>query len=268
MRTANRRIVLGLHRSRHRRDLLSHALDLGVTALDTASNYLGHHSHCTLTMVAGDLLAKFSISTKVGYFEDGHSLLPARLRCAVEKTAKDLGCEPDTVLLHNPEHSTPNAETLRRACAVLSDAAAAGLCGRWGISTWDPRPLVGLAIPRPEILMVRSGLLVSSSVLDAAQALVTGWRPTTVWGMSPFGGSATASVWSRVDPRVFLQVPQVPAVTAVQAAFRVAFALPEVEAVAVGTDDAEHLRELLGGLAYEIDTEVVRSYRQLLSQSG
>lgn len=216
-------------------------------------------------MVAGDLLPKFSISTKVGYFEDGHSLLPARIRCAVEKTVEDLGCEPDTILLHNPEHSTPGVKTLRHACATLSDAAAAGLCGRWGISTWDPRPLVGLDIPRPDTLMVRSGLLVSSSVLDAAQELVTAWRPSTVWGMSPFGGSATEPVWARVDPRMFLRVP---AATAVQAAFRVAFALPEVEAVAVGTDDPEHLRELLGGLEYEIDTEVIRSYRELLRQSA
>ncbi|MER7849696.1 hypothetical protein ABTZ03_37825 [Kitasatospora sp. NPDC096077] len=44
----------------------------------------------------------------------------------------------------------------------------------------------------------------------------------------------------------------------------VEFALPAVEAV--GTDDTEHLWELLGGLAYEIDTEVLRSYRQLLRQ--
>jgi hypothetical protein len=83
--------------------------------------------------------------------------------------------------------------------------------------------------------------------------------------MSPFGGSTTAPIWARVDPRTFLRVP---AATAVQAAFRVAFTLPRVEAVAVGTDDAGHLRELLGGLAYEIDTEVLRSYRQLLRQSA
>ncbi|MFD9689865.1 aldo/keto reductase [Kitasatospora sp. NPDC059088] len=147
MRTADRRTVLGLHRSRHRRDLLSDALDLGVTAIDTASNYLGHHSHRTLATVAGDLLPKFSISTKVGYFEDGHSLLPERLRHAVEKTAKDLGHEPGTILLHNPEHSAPDAETLTHACAALVDATAAGLCEHWGISTWDPRPLVGLDAP-------------------------------------------------------------------------------------------------------------------------
>ncbi|MFJ2113072.1 MULTISPECIES: aldo/keto reductase [unclassified Streptomyces] len=266
MRTADRRVVLGLHRSRHRRDLLTSALDLGVTALDTASNYLGHRSHSTLAAGAADLLPKLSISTKVGYFEDGHSLDPARLRGAAEQAVVDLGREPATVLLHNPEHSAPDAETLSQACAVLVDAAERGLCGSWGISTWDPRSLVGIDLPRPDTLMVRSGLLVSSSVLNAAEALVTAWRPTTVWGMSPFGGSTTAPVWAKVDPRMFLRSPA--AATPVQAAFRVAFALPAVDAVAVSTDNAEHLRELLGGLGHEIDAEVVQAYRQLLRQSS
>ncbi|MCC9312463.1 aldo/keto reductase [Kitasatospora sp. RB6PN24] len=265
MRPADRRTVLGLHRSRHRRDLLTGALDLGVTALDTASNYLGHHSHRTLAAVAGDLLPKFSISTKVGYVEDGHSLDPARLRSAVERAAKNLGREPDTVLLHNPEQSTPDAETLRKACAVLADAAAGGLCGAWGVSTWDPRPLVGLDLPRPDVLMVRCGLLVSSSVLDAGEALVTGWRPAAVWGMSPFGGSPIAPVWEKVDARVFLRAADA---TPVQAALRVAFALPKVAAVAVGTDDTGHLRELVGATAYEINADVVREYRHLLRQAA
>ncbi|TWG00764.1 aryl-alcohol dehydrogenase-like predicted oxidoreductase [Kitasatospora viridis] len=214
--------------------------------------------------MAGDLLPKFVISTKVGYFRDGHSLNPARLRKAVETAAADLGRDPDTVLLHNPEHSAPDTEALLQACGVLADAAARGQCGSWGIATWDPRPLVGLDVPRPDILMVRSGLLVSSSVLEAAEALVTTWRPTEVRGMSPFGGSTTDPVWGRVDARMFLAAPDA---TLVQAAFRVAFALPDVTAVAVGTDDAEHLRELCGGLDHDLDTDVLRAYRLLLSQS-
>ncbi|MFE0464081.1 aldo/keto reductase [Kitasatospora sp. NPDC058965] len=265
MHTADRRVVLGLHRSRHRRDVLTGALDLGVTAIDTASNYLHHRSHHVLGEVAGDLLPKFSISTKVGYFEDEHSLSPARLRGAVEKTVNDLGREPDALLLHNPEHSAPNAEVLWQACAVLAGAAEKGRCGAWGISTWDPRPLVGLDVPRPDILMVRSGLLVSSGVLDAAEALVTAWRPTRVRGMSPFGGSVTDPVWQKFDPRMFLRTSDA---TPIQAAFRVAFELPGVEAVAVGTDDTEHLRELCGGLEHEIDADVLRAYWQLLRQSA
>lgn len=177
----------------------------------------------------------------------------------------DLGREPDTVLLHNPERSGPDSRTMVQACAVLADAVGTGWCSSWGISTWDPRPLVGLAVLRPDVLMVRSGLLVSSSVLDAAEALVTAWRPTQVRGMSPFGGSTTDPVWQKIDPRLFLRSPDA---TPLQAAFRVAFALPGVEAMAVGTDHAEHLRELCGGLEHEIDADVLRAYRQLLRQSA
>ncbi|MFJ8860529.1 aldo/keto reductase [Streptomyces sp. NPDC102451] len=262
MRTTDGNVILGLYRSGHTRDVLAAAADLGVARLDTASNYLRHSSHEVLKEVAGDLLQKFSVSTKVGYFPGEHSLAPAWLRTGVERASKDLGREPDTVLLHNPEHSHPDAETLAQACAILADAAQRGLCGQWGVSSWDPRPLVDLDVPRPDVLMVRSGLLVGAGVLEAAEALVTRWRPSQVWGMSPFGGSTTEAVWDKFDPRIFLRRSS-PA-TRAQAAFRSAYGLPRVDAVAVGTDNVDHLRELIGALAYEVDDQVVREYRQLL----
>ncbi|WP_335939346.1 hypothetical protein [Streptomyces sp. PTD5-9] len=40
--------------------------------------------------------------------------------------------------------------------------------------------------------------------------------------------------------------------------------MPRVDAVAVSTDNVDHLRELTGALAYQIDDQVVREYRQLL----
>lgn len=212
--------------------------------------------------MASDLLPKFSVSTKVGYFPSEHSLAPARLRCAVERAAKDLGREPDVVLLHNPEHSHPDAETLAGACTVLADAARAGLCGEWGVSSWDPRSLVNFDVPRPDVLMVRAGLLVGSDVLETAEELVTRWRPVRVWGMSPFGGSATEAVWGKFDPRIFLRGS--PTATPVQAVYRSAFSLPPVDAVAVGTDNVDHLHELVGALAYEVDDQMVREYRLLL----
>lgn len=80
MRGTDPRVVLGLHRSRHERRLLTAALDLGVTALDTSTSYLDFRSHQVLVRIADDLLPKFTVSTKVGYFSapDGaeHSLDP------------------------------------------------------------------------------------------------------------------------------------------------------------------------------------------------
>lgn len=218
----------------------------------------------------------FTVSTKIGYFpgRNGgeHSLNPVRLRTAVEQAADDLGREPDLVFLHNPEHSLRGAaphdrDVLARACAALDDAAAKGVCAAWGIASWDPSPLLDLidpTSPRPSVLMVRAGLLVGVRTLDASDALIKAWnlRDGAVWGMSPFGGSASAPVWARIDPRVFLRDSG--RLSRVQAAFRAAYHLPRVDAVAVGTDEPAHLGELVGALTGEVEERTIQEYRSLL----
>ncbi|MBC3989621.1 aldo/keto reductase [Streptomyces sp. AC563] len=276
MRDSDPRIVLGLHRSRHERRLLTGALDVGVTAIDTSANYLGFRSHEVLARTAGDLLPKFTLSTKVGYFPGvggvEHSLDPVRLHAAVEHAVRVLGREPDLVFLHNPEHSlsaegTRSRDRLAEACATLSRAAEKGLCVAWGIATWDPTslpPLIEPTMPKPSVLMVRAGLLVGSRTLDADEALTTAWGldPASVRGMSPFGGSVKAPVWGRIDPRVFIRNGI--GLSRTQAAFRVAYRLPEVSSMAVGTDEPAHLGELLGALVAEPDERVIGEYRRLL----
>ncbi|MEU4200837.1 aldo/keto reductase [Streptomyces sp. NPDC026294] len=276
MRDADPRVVLGLHRARHERRLLTGALDLGITALDTSFNYLGFRSHEVLACVAADLLPQFTLSTKVGYFPGAdraeHSLAPARLHVAVEQAVKDLGREPDLVFLHNPEHTLTGAAShdryaLAQACAALSVAAAKGLCGAWGVASWDPAPLVDLvdaALPQPSVLMVRAGLLVGARTLDAADAVAAAWGlgGDRVWGMSPFGGSTRAPVWDRINPGVFLRGGN--RLTRAQAAFRAAYDLPKVSTIAVGTNDPAHLGELIGALASQVDEQAVREYRDLI----
>ncbi|MFE7439336.1 aldo/keto reductase [Streptomyces chartreusis] len=276
MRGPDPRVVLGLHRSRHERRLLTRALDLGVTALDTSTSYLGFRSHRILARTASDLLPSFTVSTKVGYFPvlggAEHSLDPVRLHTAVERAAEDLGREPDLVFLHNPEHSLReaaprNQELLVQACTVLDDAKAKGLCAAWGVASWDPSPLLSLidtTTPRPSVLMVRAGLLVGARTLDAGDALTKAWEldDGAIWGMSPFGGSTGAPVWAKIDPRVFLRNSG--RLSRVQAAFRVAYHLPRVASVAVGTDDPAHLGDLVGALVGEVEEQTVQDYRSLL----
>ncbi|MFD0314669.1 aldo/keto reductase [Streptomyces flavalbus] len=278
MRAPDRRIALGLHRSRHQRDQLTNALDLGITAIDTAFSYRGFASHTILADIGRGLLDRFTISTKVGFFPRPggaeHSLDPARLIGALEQTNRVLGRAPDLVFLHNPEHSLRDAVTgrahdaLARACAVLADATDKGLCGAWGVSTWDPSPLadaIDTTVAKPAVLMVRCGLLVGVHTLRAADLLAHRWgdHSTQVWGMSPFSGNAHDPVWSRFDARVFLR-ERPDHVTQVQAAFRTAYALPRVSTVAVGTDNPVHLRELVDALTFEVDEQAVLQYRDLL----
>ncbi|MFF4429782.1 aldo/keto reductase [Streptomyces sp. NPDC001513] len=275
MHGADPRLVLGLHRSRHHRDILTAALDLGVTALDTAAPYLGFRSHTVLSETVADLLPKFTLSTKVGFFpgagEAEHSFDPVRLRLAIEKAARELGREPDTILLHNPERSLTGMSLadghalLGSACSALVDAARDGLCRTWGVSSWDPRPL-GMAgvddLPSPDVLMVRAGFLVGIDLLDTTAVLRNAWRAGETWGMSPFGGGY-GEVWEDFDPRPFLRPPH-HGLSRVQAAFRTAFHLPSAAAVAVGTDNPGHLAQLVQALGAEVDTPAVSQYLRAL----
>ena len=279
MRPTHPRVVLGLHRSRHQRSILTEALELGIDAIDTSFNYRDFTAHATLARVAGDLLPHYTVSTKVGYFPGPdaaeHSLDPARLRAALEQTNRDLGRTPDLVFLHNPEASLPDrteagGDALARAFTLMSDATAQGLCRAWGVASWNPRPLVPLlreGVPVPSVLMVRAGLLVGADTLTAAEALGARWnmQGKALWGMSPFGGTVHDPVWKNVDPRLFLQNPDV-GLSRLQAAFRAAYQLPHVGTIAVGSGDRAHLRQLLDSLCCDVDERVVGQYRELLCE--
>ncbi|MGW0896459.1 aldo/keto reductase [Streptomyces goshikiensis] len=275
MHGADPRLVLGLHRSRHHRDILTAALDLGVTALDTAAPYLGFRSHTTLSETAADLLPKFTLSTKVGFFPGAggaeHSLDPGRLRLAVEQAARELGREPDTVLLHNPERSLTGLSLaddhalFGAACAALAEAARDGLCQDWGVASWNPQLLSRARaedLPSPDVLMVRAGFLVGIDLLDLVAVLREVWKVGETWGMSPFGGGH-GKVWEEFDPRPFLR-PHHGALSRIQAGFRTSFHLPSATAVAVGTDDSGHLAELVQALSAEVDTDAVSQYLHAL----
>ncbi|MEE1822475.1 aldo/keto reductase [Streptomyces sp. BE20] len=277
MRRPHPRVVLGLHRSRYERRLLTSALELGITAIDTSFNYRNFEAHSRLAKIGGDLLPRFALSTKVGFFPGAgradHSLDPARLRLAVEQTNRDLGRPPDLVFLHNPEHSLRKAvdarDALAQACEALDDAAGKGLCGSWGISSWNPSALPELVdptVPKPSVLMIRAGLLVGIDTLDAVDTLASrlGLPVRSMWGMSPFGGNAGDPVWGKIDPRIFIQDQEGRSLSRPQAAFRSAFSLPRVDAVAVGSDNPVHLHELLAALDCPVDEQMVLRYRDLL----
>lgn len=228
-----------------------------------------------LAETAADLLPKFTLSTKVGFFPSPggaeHSLDPVRLRLAVERAARELGREPDTVLLHNPERSLAGLShadghaLLGHACTALADAARDGLCRVWGVASWDTRSLGMVQVddlPSPDVLMVRAGFLVGVDLLDATTALRAVWQAGETWGMSPFGGGHR-KVWEEFDPRPFLRSPH-DGLSRVQAAFRTAFHLPSAAAVAVGTDDPGHLAQLVEALGAEVDASAVSQYVRAL----
>lgn len=248
-----------------------------MTDLDTAYNYRGFTSHRKLAATAGDLLGEFTISTKVGFFPGvrgpEHCLDPVRLRQAVHQSVHELGVHPDVVLLHNPERTLAGlapeqgGDRWEAACTALNDMTTEGWCRSWGVACWDPRPVLTVldwALPAPALVMVRAGLLVRAEILDASESLATlcGLGRHARWGMSPYGGQATHPVWDEVDARQFLQESR--NCSSMPAAFRVAYELPHVSRVAVGTSSAEHLAELVAATALDVDDNRIARYRSLL----
>jgi aryl-alcohol dehydrogenase-like predicted oxidoreductase len=233
-----------------------------------------------LASAAGDLLDAFTVSTKVGFFPGAnglpvHSLQPESLRAAIEQAGNDLGKTPDVVFLHNPERTLASRsagegrELFASACAELGAAVKAGLCGSWGVASWDPRPLVDVIgkdalRDRPSALLVRAGLSVPDCVLTAAETAreAFGLARGQCWGMSPFGGDTTDEAWRVTNLSPFL-APHERCTTA-QAAFRLAYELPSVARVAVGTSDPVHLTELVAATDVAVAGEAIGRYRELI----
>ncbi|WP_131769690.1 aldo/keto reductase [Candidatus Protofrankia californiensis] len=281
MHPPDRRIILGLYRTRHNRGILEAALEQGIQDLDTAFNYADFSSLDRLAAIAPDLISEFRLSTKVGFFPSAtgraeHSLNPIQLRQAIEVTADTLGRTPDVIFLHNPERSVTEAGReigyglLTDAAETLERAVHSGLCAAWGISTWEPRPLVEAIRHRAELsalpthLMHRSGVLVSSAVMEATDSLAELLRVGVDgrWGMSPFGGDTRLPFWDTlsVGSLLSMQGPYNP----VEAAFRLAYELPNVERVSVSLNDPMHLAQLVEATRLSVDPVMLERYRKLL----
>jgi aryl-alcohol dehydrogenase-like predicted oxidoreductase len=236
-----------------------------VTDVDTAFSYADFTVHKLLAAIGPEITTQLSITTKVGFFPDGHDLAPTRLSAAAHQIADDLGLPPSTLLLHNPECSPP---MFARACEELIRLRDDGLCGAWGISTWNPAALLGRDVPDPpDVVMVRCGLTVPAHILAAGEQFILGLRPREVRGMSPFGGSTSAPLWSKFDPARFLDAAsRAKEPSPIQSAFAVAFAVPRVSAVAVGTHDSNHLDQLCDATELQADPDVVARYRFMLAE--
>lgn len=251
--------------------------------LDTAYNYRGFTSHRVLARVAGDLLPQFRISTKVGFFPDGHgahhSLDPGRLRTAIWQSVDDLGVRPKTIFLHSPERTLASMDVaqgsgvLAAACVVLAEAVAFGLCDSWGIASWEPESVLAVqgerrVCPKPDLLLTRAGLSLDAATLDTVDQLAVRLDvdPLNRWGMSPFAGNTRDAAWHTTNLAPFLDHDQPH--TSLQAAFRLAYDLPRVTHLAVGSDNPAHLRELVAATQLRVAAGTVDRYRQLIGRPG
>lgn len=274
-----RRLVLGLHRTRVDEYLLATAQDLGVKDLDTAYNYGGFTSLDQLAALQA--LSAFNVTSKVGFFQSRsakspaeHTLAPARLFSAIEDTVARLGAPLDVILLHNPEQAARRSlrdlpDSLAAAARTLQRAVRNGLACRWGLSIWQPGPLLEHLTDlnlQPDVLMTRVGFSVSPSEIAAIERCrgALAWPGIEYRGMAPLGGARAPSLLGATNLTSFVRG----GATNAQAAIRASFELPPVSLVALGTSLPAHLRQAAEACAMEIDAERVSVYRDLVRTHG
>ncbi|WP_258175420.1 hypothetical protein [Actinopolyspora mortivallis] len=237
-----------------------------------------HHGqvHKLLAQAAGELLDRFTISTKVS----SQARLPTLAEQA-KRAAGDLGRAPAVILVHNPEHLLRDLDH-DQACRwwtataeTMSGLVTSGMCRSWGVACWDPRPVRDLLgtpawtqAPQPSVAMVRAGLLVPADVLTASEELLQRIPHTAGrWGMSPFAGAPHLLDDINLAPFLTEDAPQ--AAAPLPTALAVAFHLPGVSRIAIGTVSPTHLDQLATARTWPVNQQRLSAYRRkLMARAG
>jgi aryl-alcohol dehydrogenase-like predicted oxidoreductase len=113
-------------------EIVSTAVELGVTELDTAVTYAQGRTEEILGRIVARLPERVRVSSKVGMQQPvagGPHSRTEIVRCA-QVSVEKLGRPLDTLYLHKPDRGTPLAETV----AGVGEVIAAGLASRFGTS--------------------------------------------------------------------------------------------------------------------------------------
>jgi aryl-alcohol dehydrogenase-like predicted oxidoreductase len=174
--------------------MLDMALEAGVTGVDTANGYAGGESERILAALLPGRRDRMVLATKAGIphpDQGGHPPLSAAgLRAALEGSLKRLGTDHvDLFYLHQPDRSTPLAETL----ATVADFVTEGKILALGVSNyaaWQIAELVRVAdesgAPRPVVAQQLHNLLARRIEEEYVEHAATSGLRTVVY--NPLGG--------------------------------------------------------------------------------
>ncbi|GAA0527492.1 aldo/keto reductase [Saccharopolyspora thermophila] len=174
--------------------ILDAALDAGITGVDTANAYAGGATEEILARLLRDRRDRVVLATKAGmpHPDAGeHPLLSARgMRAALEGSLRRLGVDHvDLFYLHQPDRSTPIAETL----TAVAELAAEGKIRALGVSNyaaWQISEITHVAAevgaPRPVVAQQLYNLLARRVEEEYLEYARTTGLSTMVY--NPLGG--------------------------------------------------------------------------------
>lgn len=126
--------------------ILLSARELGVEHLDTAQDY--GDSELRIGAAQAELRSPFLVTTKLSARIDLSDA--GAVERAMRASLNRLGSRPESVLLHSADLLPEWTPALDRVLCRMSNL---GLCGRWGVSVYEPQELVqALTIESLEVI--------------------------------------------------------------------------------------------------------------------
>jgi aryl-alcohol dehydrogenase-like predicted oxidoreductase len=182
--------------------LMDAAWTRGLRRFDTASSYGGGGSERTIgSWIASRRPDGLAVTSKVfhpTHDGDDSGLAPKRIRRVAEESLARLGvARIDLFLIHEPDPSTPLAETL----AALDDLVDDGLAGAIGVSNVDGAYLAeAIALSRNGIAVVQNeySLLARESERDVLPLCAE--HDIEFQAFSPLGGGWLTGKYRRGEP--------------------------------------------------------------------
>ncbi|MEV4009091.1 aldo/keto reductase [Nonomuraea angiospora] len=166
--------------------MLDHALDAGVTGVDTANGYAGGAAEEILGELLRGRRDRVVLATKAGipHPDAGEHapLSPAGLRAALEGSLRRLRTDHvDLFYLHQPDRATPLEDTL----ATVAELKDEGKIGSLGVSNYAAWQIAGID-PPPVVAQQLYNLLARRIEDEYAEFALTGGLRTMVY--NPLGG--------------------------------------------------------------------------------
>ncbi|MGW7680040.1 aldo/keto reductase [Kribbella sp. NPDC054772] len=175
-------------------EMLDIALELGVTAIDTANGYAGGASESMLGELLRTRRDQVVLATKAGIPHpdagDAAPLSKDGVRRCVEASLRRLQTSSvDLFYLHQPDRSTPLAETV----GVIGELLAEGKIAAWGVSNFAAWQIVELrrlaaaaGVPDPVVAQQLYNLLARRIEEEYVESALVGGLQTVVY--NPLGG--------------------------------------------------------------------------------
>ncbi len=260
-------------------EILGMALDMQASFIDTAPTYGAGRAESLIGQVVGKRRSQAVLSTKAGYFYDGHvDYSPAAVRSSLEASLKRLATDHvDVLFLHNPGANVLVATD--PIWAELEKLKSEGKLRAFGVSLTSPE-LLKLALDKTPAQVLQfpynvffqdNGVIFESATAKRVGLVVN--RPLDSGFLSGAAGKLSffnderarfsrADIARRVELSRQVEFMASPAVRMTQAALSFALAHSQVSCVIPGASDWHHVIDNVDANQHPLSSDTIARLKE------